>query len=76
MKAKNGLFLILMLSAMITVSALPCWAQGTSEEKKEEEKKNDIGTEGDRGPGRGGPRRGPRFELTDEEIVRIMKSIK
>ena len=61
---------------MITVSALPCWAQGTSEEKKEEEKKKDIWTEGDRGPGRGGPRRGPRFELTDEEIVRIMKSIK
>ena len=72
MKAKYGLLLILMLAAMITVSALPCWAQGTSEEKKE-----DIWTEGDsRGPGRGGPRRGPRFDLTDEEIDRIIKSIK
>jgi len=79
MKSKNGLFLILMLAALITVSTLPCWAQGTSEEKKE-----DIWTEdgppspgGRGGPGRGGPpRRGPRFELTDEEIGRIMKSIK
>jgi hypothetical protein len=72
MKAKNGLFLILMLAAMITVSALPRWAQGTSSEKKEEEKKEDIWT--DKPPR--GPRRGPRFELTDEEIERIMKSIK
>jgi hypothetical protein len=83
MKAKYGLFLVLILAAMITVSALPCWAQGTSEEKKEEEKKEDIWTEdgppgpgGRGGPGRGGPRRGPRFDLTDEEIDRIIKSIK
>jgi hypothetical protein len=83
MKARNGLFLILMLTAMITVSALPCWAQGTSEAKKEEEKKEDIWTQdgppgpgGRGGPGRGGPRRGPRFDLTDEEIDRIIKSIK
>jgi hypothetical protein len=77
MKAKYGLFLILMLAAMITVSALPCWAQGTSEEKKEDEKKEDIWTEGGpSGPGRRGPRRGPRFELKDEEIDRIIKSVK
>jgi hypothetical protein len=58
---------------VITVSALPCWAQGTSDEKKDE----GIWTEGDsRGPGRRGPRRGPRFDLTDEEIDRIIKSIK
>jgi hypothetical protein len=76
MKAKYGLFLILMLAAVITVSALPCWAQGASEEKKDE-KKEDIWTEGrPPGPGRRGPRRGPRFELTDEEIERIFKSIK
>ncbi|NIP24495.1 MAG: hypothetical protein GWN67_09235 [Phycisphaerae bacterium] len=82
MKAKYGLFLILMLAVMITVSALPCRAQGTSEEK-EAEKKEDIWTQegppgpgGRGGPGRGGPRRGPRFELKDEEIVRIIKSIK
>lgn len=77
MKAKYGLFLILMLAAVITVSALPCWAQGTSEEKKDE-KKEDIWTDEEpRGPGRGGPRRRPgRFELTDEEIDRIMKSLR
>ena len=68
MKEKYGLLLILMLAAVITVSALPCWAQGTSEEKKDE----DIWTEGDTR----GPRRGPRFELTDQEIDRIIKSIK
>jgi len=83
MKARNGLFLILILTALITVSALPCRAQGTSEAKKEEEKKEDIWTEdgppgpgGRGGPGRGGPRRGPRFDLSDEEIGRILKSIK
>ena len=71
MKAKYGLFLILMLAAVITMSVLPCWAQGTSEEKKEE-KKEDIWT--DKKPP--GTRRRPRLELTDEEIERIMKSIK
>ncbi len=83
MKAKYGLFLILTLALMITLSALPCRAQGRSEEKKEEEKKGDIWTQeeppgpgGRGGPGRGGPRRGPRFDLTDEEIGRILKSIK
>lgn len=83
MKAKYGLFLILMLAVMITVSALPCRAQGTSEEKKAEEKKEDIWTQegpsgpgGRGGPGRGGPRRGPRFDLTDEEIGRILKSVR
>jgi len=70
MKTKCGLFLILMLTAVITVSALPNWAQGTSEEKKEE-KKEDIWKEEEPRP----PRRGPRFELTDEEIERIMKSL-
>jgi hypothetical protein len=70
MKTKCGLFLILMLTAVITVSALPNWAQGTSEEKKEE-KKEDIWKEEEPRP----PRRGPRFELTDEETERIMKSL-
>jgi hypothetical protein len=71
MKGKYGLFFILILAAMMTVSCLPCWAQETSEEKKEEERE-DIWT--DRPPR--GPRRGPRFELKDEEIERIMKSIR
>jgi len=76
MKTRYGLFLILMLAAIVAVSALPCRAQGTSEEKKEENKE-DIWTEEEpRGPGYGGPGRGgPRFDLTDEEIERIMKSL-
>jgi hypothetical protein len=63
--------------AILTVSALPGWAQGTGEEKKDE-KKEDIWTdEGPGGPGRGPGRRGPRrFELKDHEIERIMKKLK
>ena len=70
MKTNYAIFLILVMAAVLTVSALPCWAQGTSEEKKEE-KKEDI-WEGPRPPGRRGPR---RFDLTDEEIDRIMKKL-
>ena len=77
----NRAILVLALAAMITLSALPCSAQNKSEEKKE-----DIWVEDEpRGP-RAGPRpgsgRGPsgrgsrRFELTDEEIDRIMKGLK
>lgn len=70
------ILLILTLAAVLTVSSVPCWAQRTGDERKEE-KKEDIWTEEEpRGPGRRGPRRGPRFGLTDEEIERIMKSIK
>ena len=71
MKTNSAIFLILTLAAVITVSALPCWAQRTGEEKKEE-KKEDIWTE----EKPRGPRRGPgRFELTDEDIERIMKKL-
>ncbi len=79
----NRAILVLALAAMITLSALPCSAQSKSEEKKE-----DIWVEDEpRGP-RAGPRPGPgpgrgpsgrssrRFELTDEEIDRIMKGLK
>jgi len=73
------------MAAVVTVSVLPCSAQRRSEEKKE-----DIWVEDEpRGPrarprpGPGpGPGRGPgrwgsrRFELTDEEIDRIMKGVK
>ncbi len=74
------ILLILTLAAVLTVSSVPCWAQRTGEEKKEE-KKEDIWKEDEpRGPNRGGPggpRRGPgRFELTDEDIDRIMKSLR
>jgi len=64
------ILLILTLAAVLTVSALPCWAQRKGEEKKEEGKE-DI-WEGPQPPGRG-PR---RFELTDEEIERIMKKLR
>jgi len=81
MKTGYGIILVLAIAAVLTVSALPCLAERGSEEKKE-----DIWTEdeprGPRGdPARGGPGRGPglgrrRFELTDEEIDRIMEGLK
>jgi hypothetical protein len=70
MRTKYAIFFILMMAAVMTVSVLPCWAQGTGEEKKDE-KKEDIWT--DEGSGRRGPR---RIELTDEEIERIIKKLK
>ncbi len=71
MKASYGIILVLAMAAVIILSILPCSAQRTSEEKKE-----DIWREDEpRGP-RGGPRWGPRrFELTDERIERIMKEL-
>jgi hypothetical protein len=76
MRTKSELFLILMLAGVIMATSLPCRAQGTSDKKKEEQKKEDIWTEEEL-PGPGGPPgRGPgRFELTEEEIERIMKSL-
>jgi hypothetical protein len=76
MKASYGVILVLVMAALVVValSIPPCSAQGMSEEKKE-----DIWREDEpRGP-RGGPRRGPgrrRFQLTDEEIDRMMKGLK
>ncbi|MHC4172564.1 MAG: hypothetical protein ACYTBX_00970 [Planctomycetota bacterium] len=71
----NRAILVSALAAMITLSALPCSAQNKSEEKKE-----DIWVEDEpRGPrpGRGPSGRGSRrFELTDEEIDRILKGLK
>lgn len=70
------ILLILTLAAVLTVSSVPCWAQRTGEEKKEEGKEDIWTDEGPRPPGRG-PRRGPlRFELTDEEVERIMKKMR
>jgi len=72
MKASYGVILVLAMAAVIILSILPCSAQRTGEETKE-----DIRTEGEpRGPRRGpGPGR-RRFQLTDEEIDRIMKGLK
>ncbi|MBA7674591.1 hypothetical protein ES703_82811 [subsurface metagenome] len=83
MESSRVIILVLAMAAVVTVSVLPCSAQRRSEEKKE-----DIWVEDEpRGP-RAGPRPGPgpgrgpigrgsrRFELTDEEIDRIMKGVK
>ena len=71
----NRAILVLAIAAVITLCSLPCW--GAEKDQKVEEKKEDIWVEGEpRGPGRG-PGRGPRrFELTDEEIDRVMKALK
>jgi hypothetical protein len=74
MELSRRVILILVIAAVATVAVLPCSAA-------EKDEKN-IWTEEEprrpgRGPGRGpGPGRRPRrFELTDEEIDRIMKGL-
>ncbi|MHC4461491.1 MAG: hypothetical protein ACYS6W_07930 [Planctomycetota bacterium] len=70
MKKGYGIILVLAMAAVLTVSALPGLAERGSKEKKE-----NIWTEEEpRGPRRGPGRR--RFQLTDEEIDRIMKGLK
>lgn len=77
MRTNYAIFLILVMAAVMTVSALPGWAQRTGEEKKEENKEDIWTEEGPGGARRGPGRRGPRrFELKDEEIERIMKKLK
>ena len=85
MESSRGIILVLAMAAVVTVSVLPCSAQRRSEEKKEDIWVGDE-PRGPRagprpgpgpGPGRGPIGRGPRrFELTDEEIDRIMKGVK
>jgi len=79
MKASYGVILVLAMAAVIILSILPCAAQRTGEEKKEDIWHEDEPT-GPRGDPRGGPRRGPgpgrrRLELTDEIIERVMKEL-
>jgi hypothetical protein len=79
--------LVLAISAVVIAAALPCRAAG-----KNEKEEQSIWTENQdrgpgpgpgqgpgpgtvRGPGRGGPGR-ERFDLTDEEINRIMEGLK
>ena len=91
MKASYGVILVLAMAAVIILSILPCSAQRTGEEKKEDIWREDepTGPRGDprggprgdpRGDPRGGPRGDPRwgprqFELTDEIIERVMKEL-
>jgi hypothetical protein len=74
MEKSRGILLVLVIAAVVTVAVLPCPA---AEKEKEEES---IWTDDEgRGPrtGRGpGPGRGRRFELTEEEIDRIMEGLK
>ncbi len=76
MELTRRIILVLAVAAVAAVTVLP----GSADEKNEK----DIWTEDEpRGPGRGarpGPGRGPgrgsrRFEPTDEEIDRVMKSL-
>ncbi|MHC4489210.1 MAG: hypothetical protein ACYSW7_08560 [Planctomycetota bacterium] len=84
MESSRGIILVLAMAAVVTVSVRPCSAQRMSEEKKEDIWAGDeprgprAGPRPGPGPGPGrGPGRGSRrFELTDEEIDRIMKSLK
>jgi hypothetical protein len=64
MKSSHGFALAL---ATAVVFVLPCIAQEKPERK--EQNKEDIWTEEE-------PTRGPRFDLTDEEIDRVMKGLK
>jgi len=80
MKASYVVILVLAMAAVIILSILPCSAQRTGEEKKEDIWREDE-PPGPRGKPREGPRRGPgpgrrRFELTDEEIDQIMKGLR
>ncbi len=73
MEFSRRIIVVLVIAAMATVTILPCPAA-------EKDEKN-IWTEDEpRGPGRGpgpGPGRGPRrFELTEDEIDRVMKGLK
>jgi len=63
--------IVVVAMAIVIVSNLPCIAA----ENKQKDEKSIWLEEGPRGPG--GPERWPRrFELSDEEIGRIMKSLK
>ena len=66
---RTFILLALLVAAIAAVPAMPCLGEEKGEEKKKQEKE-DIWTEEE-------PRRGwRRFELTDEEIDRVMKDLK
>jgi hypothetical protein len=76
MTTSRSIVLLLAIAAIVTAWPLPCRA-----EQKDKDEENIWTEQGPPGPGRGpekgrglgGPR---RFELTDEEIDRIMSSLK
>jgi len=74
MELSHRVILVLVIAAMATVTVLPCSAD-------EKDEKDIFSGEEPRGPRPGprlgpGPGRGPRrFELTEEEIDRVMKGL-
>ena len=71
MQTNPRIILVLAIAVFIAGAALPC-----SAEEKNKESQSIWTDDGQRGPGQGrGPGRG-RVELTDEEINRIMESVK
>ncbi len=76
MTTSRSIILLLAIAAMVTACTLPCRA-----EQKDKDDENIWTEQGSPGPGRGSERGrglgGPRrFELTDEDINRIMSSLK
>ncbi len=92
MTTNRAIILFLAIALVVTAANLPCWAaqQKKEEQKKEEniwtegEQRGpalgpERGPERGRGPGgpeRRGPSGPPRFELTDDEVNRIINSLK
>lgn len=82
MELSRKITVVLVMAAMATITILPCSAAEKDEKDIwTEEEPRGPGPGPGRGPGRPpgpgrGPGRGPRrFELTDEEIDRIMKGL-
>ena len=76
MKSSRVIILILALTAVLAVSNQPCAGNQKGEQDLfEEDRGPGPGPGPERGPRRGGPGRG-RFELTDEEVDRILKDLK
>ncbi len=69
MELRRGIIVILVMAAMTTITILPCSAD-------EKDEKNIWAEDEPRGPGRGPGRGSRRFELTEEEIDRVMKGLK
>lgn len=77
MESSRVIILILALTVVLAVSTQPCAGNQKDEQNlfEEEERGPGPGPGPERGPRRGGPGRG-RFELSDEEVDRILKGLK
>lgn len=77
MESNRVIILFLVLTAFLAVGIQPCTGNQKDEQSifEEDDRGPGPGPGLERGPRRGGPGRG-RFELTDEEIDRILKELK